>query len=200
MRKKYIETGRKQQKLKTRNKILASAKNLLRKGTDFTLEQIAEDANISRATVYRYYSSVDILSLEAGLDWQTKPPEAILKPLLDKDIRHKLIGVQDYFNQLTYNHENAFRKYLSHAITSNSDEGKRGARRVKTLELALENNTLNLSEEDTEKLIVVATALMGVEATIVTKDVCGLDNETSKTILNWGLDTLLKGILTDKFR
>lgn len=198
MKKNYIDTGRKQQKLKTRNKILASAKKLLKKGGDFTLEQVAEDANISRATVYRYFSSVDLLSLEAGLDWQTKSPEAILNPLNGMDIKSIFTGIQDYFNKLTYNNEKAFRKYLSHAITSTTDEGKRGARRVKTLELALENHPINLSEADQKKLITIVTTLMGVEAMIITKDVCGLNNIESQETLNWGLEKLLKGILVDK--
>lgn len=198
MNKSYTETGRKNQKNKTRNNILASAKKLLKQGKDFTLEDIAEDANISRATIYRYYSSVDVLALEAGLDWQTKSPEEVLTALGDHDIQHSIKGIQDYFNDLALDNENAFRKYLSHAITTNSEEGKRGARRVKTLALALETNNLNLTKEETEKLIVVATALMGIEAVIVTKDVCGLNNEASKTILNWGLEKLLKGILSDK--
>ncbi|WP_299551029.1 TetR/AcrR family transcriptional regulator [Seonamhaeicola sp.] len=197
MNKDYIETGRKKQKLKTRNKILASAKKLLKKGKDFTLEQIAEDADISRATVYRYYSSVDVLSLEAGLDWQTKSSDVIINPLKHQDIEAIIKGIQNYFNKLTYDNEKAFRKYLSHAITSTTEEGKRGARRVKTLELALEKNNLNLSESELKKFIVVATALMGVEALIVTKDVCGLDNKEANETLQWGLEKLLKGLSKD---
>ncbi|TYA71616.1 TetR/AcrR family transcriptional regulator [Seonamhaeicola marinus] len=196
MNKNYTETGRTLQKQKTRNNILTSAKKLLQKGKDFTLEDIAEDANISRATIYRYYSSVDVLSLEAGLDWQTKSPEEVLEPLNGLNTQQTILGIQDYFNNLAYNNEKAFRKYLSHAITTNSEEGKRGARRVKTLSLALQNNNLNLSEEDSQKLIVAATTLMGVEALIVTKDVCGLNNETSKSVLNWALEQMLKGILS----
>lgn len=197
MKTKYIETGRKKQKQKTRQKILTSAKSFLKQGTDFTLEQVAEDANISRATVYRYFSNVEVLSLEAGLDWQTKSPESIIKPLEYLETIDIVKGIQEYFNTLTYKNEKAFRKYLSHAITCNTKEGKRGARRVKTIELALLNDNLNVSKDDLEKFKVVATLLMGVEAMIVTKDVCGLNNYQSNNTLKWGLEKLFLGVLND---
>ena len=42
--------------------------------------------------------------------------------------------------------------------------------------------------------MVLATTLMGMEPFIVTKDVCGLDNEASKEVLRWGLELIIKGL------
>ena len=48
-----------------------------------------------------------------------------------------------------------------------------------TLQAAFRENDVDLEEAEVEKLIQVATLLMGMEAIIVTKDVCRLDNQAS---------------------
>ena len=190
----YIESGRKKQKQKTRNIILASAKKFLTLGKDFTLEDVAKETKLSRATVYRYFSNVEVLSREAGLDLNTKSPASIVKPIKHLSTAEILINVQDYFNGLAIDNEAAFRKYLSVVVASTTNADKRGARRTKTLRLALEKNDLDLPELEIEKLIVVATVLMGIEAITVTKDVCRLDNKGSTEVLNWGLEMIIEGI------
>src|SRR4051812_21445961 len=51
----YEQTGRTQQKARTRNALVAVAKELLAGGTTPTVEQAADAAGISRATAYRYF-------------------------------------------------------------------------------------------------------------------------------------------------
>lgn len=193
----YINTGRKQQKLKTRNKILQSTQKFLAKGTNFTLEEVAEDAKISRATVYRYYSNIEILSAEAGLDLNTKKPKAIYDKLKNLEVNEIVLGIQDYYNKLAINNETAFRKYLSVVLNSTPQERTRGARRVKTLQLALNDKSVHLKENEIENFTNIATLLMGIEALIVTKDVCHLNNQQSVAVLQWGLKMLLKGVITN---
>ena len=198
MKDEYTSTGRKLQKLKTRKNILSSAQKLLAKGSHFTLEDVAEDASISRATIYRYYSNVEVLSAEAGLDLNTKSPDAIYKELQDQDLQAVILGIQDYFNQLALDNEQAFRKYLSVVLTSTAETRQRGARRTKTLDLALSENHGSLNQLEIENLNHIATILMGIEPLIVSKDVCRLNNTESLELLKWGLQMILKGILSSK--
>ncbi|GGZ89920.1 TetR/AcrR family transcriptional regulator [Algibacter mikhailovii] len=191
MKKEYIKSGRVNQKLETRNKILASAQYYINKGLEFTLEDIAKKSGISRATIYRYYSKVEILANEAGLDLNTKSPESIIENLKEKNMEDIILGVQHYYNQLAIDHEGAFRKYLCTVLTSNPAEMKRGARRKKTLQLAFDNTSINTTEK--EKLVNLFTLLMGIEPLIVTKDVSGLNNNQSIEIMKWGVQLILKG-------
>lgn len=195
MSKPYIDTGRKKQKIKTRNILLKTAQKLMAKGTNFSLEDVAKEAKVSRATIYRYYSNIDVLSAEAGLDLNTESPKAINKKLQHLDTSEKILAIQAYFNQLTVNHEAAFRKYLSIVLASDSPLAKRGARRPKTLEMALAQKDLGLDQIQTQNLANIASVLMGIEAFITTKDVCGLSNEASRQTLQWGLEMVLKGAL-----
>lgn len=196
MKNEYLSSGRTNQKLETREKILSTAQDLITGGKKYTLEDIAKSAGVSRATVYRYYSNVDTLSAEAGLNIKTKSPDLIYESLQHLDVKDKLLGVQKYYNNLALDHEKAFRNYLSIMISSNTHHNKRGARRNRTLELVLAET--NLSKKEITNLQNLFTVIMGIEPVIVAKDVCGLDNNQSKALLKWGMELILKGISIDK--
>ncbi|MEX0290041.1 MAG: TetR/AcrR family transcriptional regulator [Flavobacteriaceae bacterium] len=196
MKEKYITTGRTNQKQETRAKILESAKYFLNKGLQFNLEDIAKKTGISRATIYRYYSNVEILTNEAGLDISTKSPEYLHQNLVGENLEDQVLEVQHYYNTLTIEHEKVFRKYLSSVLASKSSEFKRGARRKKTLNLLMKNS--NIPEKDKEDLINLLTILMGMEPFIVSKDVCGLNNQESLELLKRGALILLKGFEVGK--
>lgn len=191
MNKGYVKSGRINQKLETRHKILSSAHYFINNGLEFTLEDVAKKSGISRATIYRYYSNIEVLVNEAGLNINTKSPEQIIENIKDKNIEDLVLEIQNYYNTLAIDHESAFRKYLSSVIPSKSSENKRGARRKNTLQLAFENASINKKER--EKLVNVLTILMGIEPLIVTKDVLGLTNVQSKEIMKWGAQLILKG-------
>ena len=195
MKREYIQTGRINQKLETRSKILESAKQLVRQGIDFNLEDVANNAEISRATIYRYYPNLEILSYEVGIDIGTKTPEDIIEDLKDYSLNDTILGIQNYYNDHAVNNENAFRKYLSAVLTSASEK-KRGARRNKTLQLALMKSGLRPKEK--KDLVHFLTILMGIEPLIVTKDVSGLDNKEFKELMSWGMKLVLKGFFEGK--
>ena len=196
MNNEYLKKGRVKQKQETREKILSSTLELMNYGKKFSLEDVAEKAGVSRATIYRYYSNIDILSAEAGIDINTKSPKAIYENLQGIEIKDKLMGVQEYYNNLALDNENAFRNYLSIILASDSQHSKRGARRIKTLKMVLDES--NLTKKEIKNIQNLFTVIMGIEPLIVTKDVCGLNNEQSKKLLKWGMELLLKGISIDQ--
>ena len=196
MKKEYFKSGRINQKLETRNKILNSAQYFLNRGLEFTLEDIAKECGISRATVYRYYSNIEILVNEAAFNIQAENPDKIVENIKEDSLEDRILYIQNYYNTLAIEHESAFRKYLSSVITSNPSEIKRGARRNKTLQLAFENTSID--NKESEKLINLLTILMGIEPLIVTKDVVGLNNKQSMEIMKWGVQLILKGYFASK--
>jgi AcrR family transcriptional regulator len=192
MNKRYLSSGRTSQKLETRNKILASAQHYLNKGLEFNLEDIAKKTGISRATVYRYFSNIDILAAEAGLDFSTESPENLFNNLKSNKIQDKILEIQEYYNKLALDHENLFRKYISVVLDSNTSTIKRGARRKMTLLMALEET--NLTQKEKEDFSNLFTILMGIEPLIVTKDVCNLNNSESIELMKWGINLIFKGL------
>lgn len=192
MTKRYLSSGRTNQKLETRNKILASAQHYLNKGLEFNLEDIAKKTGISRATVYRYFSNIDILAAEAVLDFSTESTENLFNNLKGNEIHDKILEIQDYYNKLALDHENLFRKYISVVLDSNTSTIKRGARRKMTLQMVLEET--NFTQKEKEDLSNLFTILMGIEPLIVTKDVCNLNNKQSIELMKWGINLIFKGL------
>lgn len=195
MNEKYIGTGRKNQKLKTRDKILESTQSLMENSENLTLEDVAKKAGISRATIYRYYSKIEILVAEAVLDLNTKSTEEIIEDVRHLELDKAIFAIQDYYNNLTIDHEAGFRKYMSVVLNAEQSKKMRGARRKKTLQKLFKEKAKHLSASERENLANLATVLMGIEAFVVTKDVCNLDNQQSKEVLNWGLKQVLQSVL-----
>jgi AcrR family transcriptional regulator len=196
MKEEYINKGRTNQKQETRSKILTAANYFIRNGLDFNLEDVAKHSEISRATIYRYYSNTEVLVMESVLDISTLSPVELYDKIKDLSLKDQIFAVQDYFNNLTLNHENAFRKYLSSAIIPNSPEIKRGARRVKVLRMVLSKTDLSINDQ--KNLANLLTMMMGVEPIIISKDVEGLNNEEAIKLLKSGLEIILRGIRLKK--
>jgi hypothetical protein len=112
------------------------------------------------------------------------------------NMHDRIFAIQKYYNKLALEHETAFRRYLS-AVLSESISSKsklRGARRVKTLDLALQPFSKDIKKEEKEKLINTATILMGIDPIVAGKDVCELNDDQVKETLAWALEMILKGM------
>ena len=58
------QTGRPNQKSRTRKDLLQAAGRLLKQGRKPTLDEVAAEALVSRATAYRYFPTPESLVLE----------------------------------------------------------------------------------------------------------------------------------------
>ncbi len=65
---------RENQRRRTRKDLLRAAAELLREGARPTLAEVAERAMLSRATAYRYFSSIEALLAEAPIDGVAPDP------------------------------------------------------------------------------------------------------------------------------
>lgn len=197
MSKLPLDKGRVRQKLQTRTEILAAARQLMNKDADFTLEEVAEKAGISRATIYRYFSDLNLLCAEAALDIYHKSQEQLMSDVKDKSFSDRIFYVQQYYNQLAQQHETAFRRYLSVVLQESVKPGRkklRGARRVKTLTSVLKPYKKQLDPATYDNLIALSSILMGIDPLVAAKDVCGLQNAEADRVLRWGLEMVLRAL------
>src|SRR5579884_1615627 len=83
----YELTGRRRQKARSRNALVAAARQLLAEGITPTVEQAADRAEVSRTTAYRYFPTRRVLlaatypEIEAGSQLGTEPPSDPLERL-----------------------------------------------------------------------------------------------------------------------
>ena len=193
MKNPNLQSGRKNQKLKTRDKIIEAANELLNSGEELNMDKVAKKAGISRATTYRYYSSPELLAVQLNLNLNVPSPKQMTDSLSELSLEKGMLEVQNQFLNFIFKNENSSRTFLSAFLSMTSPELKRGENRLKTIKKFLSNSSNDLNEDTKEKLKYIAVLLMGIEAVIVTKDVCGLDEEKSREILTWGLEMVLKG-------
>lgn len=196
MKDQFLKEGRINQKLQTRSEILKSAQVLLNKEPKISLEKVAEHAGISRATIYRYFSNIELLTTEALLHTHFLRPEELEKKVKGLSLEETLHTLQSHYNTISQEHELVFRRYLSVTLKESivSKKKLRGARRVEALKLALRPFEGLLSKEDHKRLIHISTLLMGIDALLVCKDVCELDDKEANELLEWALDLILGGI------
>ncbi len=200
MNKISLQKGRINQKLQTRAAILYAAKNLMGTKKKVSLEDIADKANVSRATIYRYFPSVELLITEASLDIHHQSPDELLAEVKDMPLNDRIFYIQKYYNQVAQDHELVFRRYLSTVLTESITSKKkiRGSRRIESMKIALQPFKKDMPKDQFENLINISALLMGIDSLIVTKDVCDLSNAESNKILKWGIDMILKGLSCDK--
>ena len=194
MKKNNLQAGRKNQKLKTRDKIIDAAHQLLKSGQELNIDEVAKEAGVSRATVYRYYSSPELLAVQLNLNLNVPAPAQIASSLSQVSLKEGMLQIQNQFLDFIFTNENSSRTFLSAFLSMTSPELKRGENRLKTVQYFLNNNQNDLDEYTKEKLKHITVLLMGIEAVLVTKDVCGLDEKKTRETLTWGLEMLLKGI------
>ena len=196
MKEKFLKEGRVNQKLQTRSLILKSARDILNRESKISLETVAEHAGISRATIYRYFSNIELLTTEALLHAHFLSPEELRDQVEGQSLEETLHALQSHYNKMSRENELVFRRYLSASLIEaiNSNKKTRGGRRVEALKLALKPFEKLMSKTDLERLVNIATLLMGIDALLVCKDVCGLDNSGTDELLEWALDLILDGI------
>ena len=200
---KKCRGGRVNQKQRTRREILRAAERLLDRGERPSLEAVAREALVSRATVYRYFSNPDTLLAEAPLEVQTLDAEELLCDLpsrLSDDPAERAVRVQEHLHDLVSRNEGRFRLFLKAtmeqwiAAGGKPKEPLRGARRIGMLDAALDPLRDELDRKTYEDLRSALAMLVSVEAFIAQIDACGLGRDRGKRVASWAIRTLVSAV------
>ena len=108
--------GRPQQRLRTRKDLLGAAARLMKQGRKPTLEEVAEEAMVSRATAYRYFPDAGALLAEASLDLQVPVAEQLFGDSGNTDPVARLNSVDDVLHDAVANRESQMRIMLAHSV------------------------------------------------------------------------------------
>ncbi|AWM87606.1 TetR family transcriptional regulator [Microvirga sp. 17 mud 1-3] len=194
-----LDIGRTNQKARTRQALLAAARLLMERNEPVSVAAAADEAKISRATAYRYFSNADVLSLEAVLDGRVATPQEIVGDA--QDVRERVHRVQRYLFALTRGSEAKFRIFLARALDSwvadggRPDRQIRAGRRLPMYEFALAPVRPRMTEEDFTRLVLSLSAVSGMESYLALKDVCRVDDATADTVAASVIDAVLDRFL-----
>ncbi len=180
-------TERVAQKARTREALLAAARDILAEGGSPTVSTTALRAGISKATAYRYFSDPAVLVAEAGLAVSVLPYEEVVAGATT--VRAKLRAISAYIFDLSIEHEADFRRFLARNLDAwladPRPQTRRGARRIQMFDRALDDHGVEIQPAARKMLVVSLCTSTGSEAMIGLLDVAEVDRTTARNaVLN----------------
>jgi AcrR family transcriptional regulator len=192
----YLHTGRTNQKARTRDALIAAARQLLARGVSPTVEAAATEASVGRTTAYRYFPSSRAL-LAATF------PEIEMTSLLGADAPEdplaRLESVAETLTQRCIEYEPEYRAQLLLALEGESADGEslplRRGRRIGWIGDALSPLDGRIPEPELGRLVLGIGATLGIEAFVWLTDVAGLSREEAAEVMRTNARTLLRSEL-----
>jgi AcrR family transcriptional regulator len=194
------ERARSNQKLRTRKALLEAAGRLMRQGSRPTLEEVAQEALVSRATAYRYFPSLEALLVEAGVHVVVPRADELFADAPDGDPLQRLLRVEAALHEATVTNEPALRLMLASTVeqaasAAPSELPVRQNRRSPLIDAALAPAARTLRGEPRALLGQAVALIVGVEALVAAKDVLGLDAAAAHRLKRWMIAALLAAAL-----
>lgn len=184
------------QRLRTRKDLLRAASRLMKQGRKPSLEEIAEDALVSRATAYRYFPNVEQLLLEASLDVAIPEAKDLFGPGAPVDPVARLERVDAAFHEMILANDAPLRimlaRSLERAIAGGDATPARQNRRTPLIEAALEPARGEFAPEALDRLAKALALVIGTEAMIVFADVLRIDAAEASDVKRWAIRALVE--------
>ncbi len=181
------------QKRRTRKDLLQAAARLMRQGKSPTMEEIAEEALVSRATAYRYFTSADAVLAEAAIDITIPAPDDIFRGAADDPVA-RLERVDTALHDAGLANEAQFRLMLAHTMhraLGQTDAPARQNRRTPLIEEALEPARREFRPAALRTLSRALAMVIGIESIVVFKDVLQLDDAEARRVKRWAIRALV---------
>jgi AcrR family transcriptional regulator len=195
----YELNGRVGQKRRTREALVAAARQLVANGESPTVERAAEASSISRTTAYRYFPNQRALLAAAH-------PETVAASLLPddapEDVATRLDLVVESFTRMVVDSEAQQRTMLRLSLEAGPAERAplplRQGRAIKWIEEALAPLHPRMSEAERHRLALAIRSATGIEALAWLTDVGGLSSHDATELMRWSARALLQSAMAEK--
>jgi AcrR family transcriptional regulator len=191
------ETGRVQQKARTRDALIRAARGLLADGSTPTVEEVAAAASISRATAYRYFPSQTAMLVATF-------PEIAESSLLGAnpptDPAERLEIVAEALARSAIEHEPELRAMLRISLEAGAakdDLPFRVGRRIVWVADALSPLRGRMPEADLERLTLAIASTVGIDSLVWLTDIAGLTRPQAADLMRWSARALLRAALVE---
>ncbi|MDT4939596.1 MAG: hypothetical protein QOG80_3267 [Pseudonocardiales bacterium] len=197
----YELTGRTRQKQRTREALIAAARDLVTQGGAApTVEAAAEAASVSRTTAYRYFPTQKALLVAAH-------PETTVSSLVpddaDDDPESRLLGAVETFIRIVVDTERQQRTMLRLSLeseTSSESLPLRQGRAISWFEEALAPLRSRLTDAQIHGLALSVRSAVGIESLVWLTDVAGLTRDQAAKRMLWSARALLLQTLEEADR
>ena len=192
----YELTERTHQKERTREALIAAAREQIRRGETPSIESASAEAGISRATAYRYFPNQRALLVAA-------PPEIEATSLLGDDPpadpEERLERTIGELIRLTLDTEPELRAMLRLSLDPGPPEDLvlRQGRAIGWIEEALAPLRAQLPAAALRRLVLAIRSACGIEALVWLTDVAGLSRREAAKVMRWSALALLRATLAE---
>jgi AcrR family transcriptional regulator len=194
----YEQSGRTQQKARTRNELVAAARALVaRGGAAPTVEEAAAEASISRTTAYRYFPSQKALLAAAHPEVDIR---SLVPPGAGDDPRARLLAAITTFTRMVIETEQQQRTMLRLSLEPDPHAHElplRKGRAIGWFKDALAPLEPQLTEAGLHRLAVAIRSAVGIESLVWLTDIAGLTRAEAADQMLWTAEALLQRALTD---
>ena len=192
------------QKQRTRHAILGAAGALLQRGRKPSLDEIAEAAQVSRATAYRYFPGLDTLLSEAAGELMLPDDADLFTASAPSDPFERIALIDDILDRACREQEVALRLALARRLERSIDHARgepplRRNRRVPLLEQALAPLAARLGRPRLARLAQALAIVVGPEGFLALNDVVGLDEGEAREVRRWAIDALVAAALSETY-
>lgn len=192
-----VKTGRSNQRRRARKDLLQATARILKQGRKPSLEEVAKEALVSRATAYRYFPSVEALLVEASVDVAVPDARDLFSGGSSDDPVLRLERVDAALHEMIVENEVPLRMMLAHSLEQRAkgyEEGKlpvRQNRRTPLIEAALAPARGQFKPADLKTLSAALALIIGTEAMVVFRDVLQLDDTNAQKVRRWAIRALV---------
>jgi AcrR family transcriptional regulator len=198
------EPGRPGQRRRTRTAIVEATERLLARGQTPTVADIAAEADVSRRTVYLYFPTLEQLLIDATLGAlsQAQVDRALQLPELTDDVDGRVEAMARALQGMSPEVERLGRSLIrltveTHPPDKSDGSPPRGYRRLEWIESSLAPLRDRLDQQRFERLVAALAMVVGWEALIVQRDICGLTPAQGEELSVWAARALVQATLAE---
>ena len=190
-------------RVRMRRTMLDAAMRLMQDGLVPSISDVAEEAQVSRATAYRYFPTQSAL-VQAAVDealgpilkWSSSSEDA--EQRVSELIRYSYPRMNDYEVPLRAALRLALDQWAQvHAGKLKAEEAMVRGRRIELLTSAVAPLRRRLGSVRTERLTQALSLVFGTEAFVVLKDIWRLDRESAEEVALWTCHALIRCAIED---
>lgn len=192
--------GRANQKRRTRQALIDAAIALREEGRDPSFAEVAERALVSRATAYRYFSSVEALLSETTTEVAMRPLEQIFR--VGDDPAQAIGRAASELNKILLADEVGLhvmeRSFMAVWLENAADSRPgRPGRRLSYIRPIVEALKDELPPAARKRLAQALAMVMGTEAVLALRDIAGASIEEALAASIWAAQALVKQALAE---